>query len=53
MLVGSLFGKDATAGLLVGAATAGCIIQFNGLLKGTTLENSRIYNESKSSSHML
>lgn len=26
LLIGSLFGKDGTAGLLIGAALAGCLI---------------------------
>lgn len=47
MIIGSFFGKEATVGLLVGAVIAGALLQFNGLIKGTTLENSRIYNESK------
>lgn len=47
MIIGSFFGKEATVGLLVGAVISGALLQFNGLIKGTTLENSRIYNESK------
>jgi hypothetical protein len=32
--------------MMVGIALATFIIQYSGLIKGTTLENSRVYNES-------
>lgn len=46
LVFGSILGQAGTVTMMIGIALAAFIIQYSGLIKGTTLENSRVYNES-------
>ncbi|CAD8124013.1 unnamed protein product [Paramecium sonneborni] len=45
LVFGSILGHAGSVAILIGACIAVLLIQYNGLIKGTTLENSRVYNE--------
>ena len=46
LVFGSILGHAGSIAIMIGACIATFLIQYTGLIKGTTLENSRVYNES-------
>jgi hypothetical protein len=47
MLCGIFLGIECSLGLLFGATVAVFFISYSGIIKGTALENARIFNEGK------
>lgn len=47
IIFGFIFGTDFLLGLQLGFLLASAEITFNGLIRGTSTENARIYNDCK------
>ncbi|CAD8116152.1 unnamed protein product [Paramecium sonneborni] len=56
LLTGYIFGQQGTIALMIGSCISLLLIQYNALIKGTALENAKIYNEiedNKKPSHFI
>ncbi|CAD8199493.1 unnamed protein product [Paramecium octaurelia] len=56
LLTGYLYGQQGTIAAMIGSSISILLIQYNGLIKGTALENAKIYNEiedNKKTSHYV
>ena len=53
MMCGILLGIECSLGILLGATMGVFFISYSGIIKGTSLENARIFNEGNNSNLIL
>lgn len=53
MMCGILLGIECSLGLLLGATIGVFFISYSGIIKGTSLENAKIFNEGHSIKYII